>query len=139
VKTRRDWLARTSEPEDHRAELPGLPRQRRSRQAAAAVFRGAGIDREQRGPRNPRASRAQSHEKGGLQPLIAGVPSYPADARRRHVEGYADVEFTVTPQGTVEGAHVTASQPKGNLRRGRRRGRVALALPGGAKRAHRRR
>ena len=43
------------------------------------------------------------------------MPTYPADARRRHVEGYADVEFTVNAQGTVEGAHVTAAQPKGTF------------------------
>src|SRR5215831_12034826 len=54
-------------------------------------------------------------EKGGLEPLITGVPVYPADAQRRHVEGYADVEFTVNALGTVEGAHVTASQPKGTF------------------------
>jgi len=63
----------------------------------------------------PASNSGAQPEKGGLEPLITGVPAYPTDAQRRHVEGYADVEFTVTPLGTVEGAHVTASQPKGTF------------------------
>ena len=63
----------------------------------------------------PASNAGAEPEKGGLEPLIAGVPVYPTDAQRRHVEGYADVEFTVNALGTVEGAHVTASQPKGTF------------------------
>lgn len=63
----------------------------------------------------PASNSGAQPEKGGLEPLIAGVPTYPTDAQRRHVEGYADVEFTVNALGTVEGAHVTASQPKGTF------------------------
>jgi TonB family protein len=48
-----------------------------------------------------------------LQPLIAGEPQYPATARARRIEGHVDVEFTVTPEGTVEKPHVVASEPKG--------------------------
>jgi protein TonB len=100
---RRDWLARTSNPkiivqscQVCRDNGAAVPRLRSST------------------PPAPSASNAAAQpEKGGLEPLIAGVPVYPADARRRRVEGYADVEFTVNALGTVEGAHVTASQPKG--------------------------
>ena len=109
---RRDWPARTASPkiivqscqvcrDNGAAAVPGL------RSSAAAATRAAGAQ-----PANP--SGAQP-EKGGLEPLIASMPVYPADARRRRVEGYADVEFTVNALGTVEGAHVTASQPKGTF------------------------
>ncbi len=46
-----------------------------------------------------------------LRPLIAGVPTYPATALARGLRGYVDVEFTVTPAGTVENPHVVAAQP----------------------------
>ncbi len=102
---RRDWLARTSNPKiivqscqvcrDNGDTVPRL----RSSTPPAPSARDA----------------AAPPEKGGLEPLIAGMPVYPADARRRHIEGYADVEFTVNALGAVEGAHVTASQPKGTF------------------------
>jgi protein TonB len=63
----------------------------------------------------PASDSGAQPEKGGLQPLISGEPMYPTDALKGHVEGYADVEFTVNAAGTVEGAHVTASQPKGTF------------------------
>jgi TonB family protein len=111
---RRDWLARTSNPkiivqscqvcrDNGAAAVPGL----RSSAAAAARSSNSGAQPATRSGAQP--------EKDGLEPLIAGLPVYPADARRRHVEGYADVEFTVNALGTVEGAHVTASQPKGTF------------------------
>jgi protein TonB len=111
---RRDWLARTQNPkiivqscqvcrDASATAVPSL----RSSAAAAARASNAGTQ--------PASKPAADTDKGGLEPLIASVPAYPADARRRHIEGYADVEFTVTPLGTVEGAHVTASQPKGTF------------------------
>ena len=110
---RRDWLARTSNPKiivqscqvcrDNGAAA--APRLLRSTPAPSASGAAA----------QPASKSGADSEKGGLEPLIAGVPVYPADARRRHVEGYADVEFTVNALGTVEGAHVTASRPKGTF------------------------
>ena len=41
------------------------------------------------------------------------APSYPRGAERRGVEGYAVVEYTVAPDGTVENAQVVESQPEG--------------------------
>ena len=107
---RRDWPARTSSPkiivqscqvcrDNGEAAVPRL-----KSSAPAASNAGA----------QP-AGNSGSKEKNGLEPVIAGEPVYPADAQRRHVEGYADVEFTVNALGTVEGAHVTASQPKGTF------------------------
>jgi TonB family protein len=49
---------------------------------------------------------------GRLEPLIASVPEYPEAARARGVRGYVDVEFTVTPAGSVEGQHVVAAEPR---------------------------
>jgi len=110
---RRDWLARTSNPKIivqscqvcRDAGAAALPRLKSS--AAPASSAGSSAQ--------PAAKPASDAEKGGLEPLIASMPVYPADARRRHVEGYADVEFTVNAQGTVEGAHVTAAKPKGTF------------------------
>lgn len=108
---RRDWPARTASPkiivqscqvcrDNGEAAVPRL-------RTSTAGVRNAGAQ--------PASGSGAQAEKGGLQPLIAGVPVYPADARRRHVEGYADVEYTVNALGQVEGAHVTASQPKGTF------------------------
>lgn len=110
---RRDWLARTSNPkiivqscQVCRDNGEALPRLRSSTSPApSATSPGA----------QPAAKSGADSDKGGLEPLIAGVPAYPAEARRRRVEGYADVEFTVNAAGMVEGAHVTASQPKGTF------------------------
>lgn len=48
-----------------------------------------------------------------LEPLISSVPEYPAAAAARRLEGYVDLEFTVTPAGTVENARVTGARPRG--------------------------
>jgi len=61
----------------------------------------------------PRAAGGEAAK--AFEPLISSVAEYPADARRRRVEGYVDVEFTVNALGNVEGAHVAASQPKGTF------------------------
>jgi protein TonB len=39
------------------------------------------------------------------------VPEYPIAAARARQEGWVEVEFTVAPDGSVENAHVTASEP----------------------------
>jgi periplasmic protein TonB len=39
------------------------------------------------------------------------VPVYPIAAARNRQEGWVEVEFTVTPDGAVQNAHVTGSQP----------------------------
>jgi protein TonB len=39
------------------------------------------------------------------------VPVYPLAAARNRQEGWVEVEFTVTPEGSVQNAHVTGSQP----------------------------
>ena len=48
-----------------------------------------------------------------LRPLIEVTPAYPPAAQAQRVEGYVDVELTVTPLGDVETPRVTAAQPPG--------------------------
>jgi TonB family protein len=103
---RQDWLARTSSPKI----LVQSCQVCRDNGETAPLLRPAAAP-----ARAPAANSGAEPAKTGFEPLIAGVPQYPADARRRRVEGYAEVEFTVNALGTVEGAHVTASQPKGTF------------------------
>ena len=41
------------------------------------------------------------------------APEYPRGAERRNVEGYAIVQYNVTPDGTVVDATVVEAQPEG--------------------------
>ena len=56
--------------------------------------------------RDPLMGYAQS---GGLLPIVAVAPAYPARALTRHLEGYVVVEYTVTATGGVRDAFVVAS------------------------------
>jgi protein TonB len=44
-------------------------------------------------------------------PLVRVDPDYPPRARQRGIEGYVEIEFTITPVGTVADARVIGSQP----------------------------
>ena len=44
-------------------------------------------------------------------PLVRVDPDYPARARQQGIEGFVDVEFTITAAGTVQDARVIGSQP----------------------------
>lgn len=50
-------------------------------------------------------------ETRAAQAVSPAAPEYPLDAARNHQSGYATVEFTVNPDGSVGNAHVIASQP----------------------------
>ena len=64
-------------------------------------------------------------EAGGLEDLLFGLadlnappraiaaakPVYPAGAKRRGIEGFVEILFTITPQGRVEDIEVIASEP----------------------------
>jgi TonB family protein len=101
---RQNWLARTTNPKilvqscqvckDNGAGATAAPASRPQASTATPAAKDEG-------------------EAAGLQPLIAGVPEYPASALVRGARGYVDVEFTVNAAGMVEGAHVVASEPKG--------------------------
>ena len=45
------------------------------------------------------------------------APAYPARARDREIEGWVDLEFTVTKDGTTTGATVRAAEPAGTFDR----------------------
>lgn len=48
-----------------------------------------------------------------LIPVIEVSPQYPPAAAAGGIEGFAEVSYTVTPVGSVEGAAVTSSEPTG--------------------------
>lgn len=90
---RENWLARTTEP---RILV-------QSCQVCATGTAGTA-------PASPANPAASATEDTGLQPLIASVPEYPQSAGG--ARGYAEVEFTVTAAGTVEGSRVVAGEPR---------------------------
>jgi protein TonB len=59
-------------------------------------------------PPAPASAGGETHEVAVTSPP---VPVYPLAAARNRQEGWVDVEFTVGPDGSVDNAHVTASQP----------------------------
>lgn len=99
---REDWLARTTNP--------------RILVQSCQVCRDVGANAAPAAPARPAAA-AQSGEAdaqggGALEPLIAGVPEYPEAARARGLRGAVEVEFTVTPAGTVENPRVVSAEPR---------------------------
>lgn len=99
---RENWLARTTNP--------------RILVQSCQVCRDTGSGPAAAAPRATPTPTAvagdQPASDAGLQPLIASVPEYPAAALARGVRGYAEVEFTVTPTGTVENPRVVAAEPR---------------------------
>ncbi|HET9835422.1 MAG TPA: energy transducer TonB [Rhodanobacteraceae bacterium] len=51
-------------------------------------------------------------ETRAAQVVSPAAPEYPLEAARNRTSGYATVEFTVNPDGSVSNAHVIASQPR---------------------------
>lgn len=100
---RENWPARTTNP--------------RILVQSCQVCRDTGADQAEAAPRATpapaaAAGRAPADGSAGLQPLIAGVPEYPAAARAAALRGYVEVEFTVTPSGSVENPRVVAAEPR---------------------------
>jgi protein TonB len=48
---------------------------------------------------------------GDATPLVRVQPQYPYRAARQGIEGWVEVEFSITPLGTVKNLRVVASQP----------------------------
>ena len=57
----------------------------------------------------PAAPQGESRDVQGVTPI---APTYPAQAARNKQEGWVEVEFTVTADGRVENARVSASEPQ---------------------------
>jgi protein TonB len=49
----------------------------------------------------------------GLAPIVRIPPAYPMEARRKKIEGWAKVEFTVLEDGSVAEVTVRSAQPAG--------------------------
>jgi TonB family protein len=97
---REDWLARTTSP---RILV-------QSCQVCADAGRAASSTPAPLTPARAPRPDATADAEAGLQPLIASVPEYPQTAAG--ARGYAEVEFTVTPAGTIEGARVVRAEPR---------------------------
>ncbi len=52
-------------------------------------------------------------ETRAAQVISPAAPEYPIQAARNHQSGFATVEFTVNPDGSVSNAHVISSNPGG--------------------------
>lgn len=52
-------------------------------------------------------------ETRGAEVVSAAAAAYPMQAARNQTSGYAVVQFTVTADGSVSGAHVVAASPRG--------------------------
>jgi TonB family protein len=63
-------------------------------------------------PAGPTLEREQPRE-AELSPLISVAPKYPPAAASSRVEGFVEVNFTVTALGEVENASVSAAEPPG--------------------------
>ncbi len=48
-----------------------------------------------------------------VTPLVRIPPQYPMKARRRRIEGWVKLEFTITQEGTVEDIRVVEAHPSG--------------------------
>jgi protein TonB len=75
---------------------------------------------------HPELSLAGGPSLGGMStdsdvvPLVRVAPSYPPRAQARGIEGWVHLEFTITPQGTVDDIVVLDSDPKGYFERAAR-------------------
>ena len=57
------------------------------------------------------AAPAAGGETHAAEVLKTSPPEYPADAARKRQEGWVEIEFTVTPDGTVANASVVSAEP----------------------------
>jgi len=57
------------------------------------------------------APAAPAGETRSAELVKSAAPEYPREAFIKHTEGWVEVEFTVTPEGTVTNATVASAQP----------------------------
>jgi len=56
-------------------------------------------------------ARADGSGERDVLPLVRVDPDYPERAKQQRIEGWVDVEFTISPAGTVKDPRVIAAQP----------------------------
>ncbi len=71
----------------------------------------AGVNADLVAARDKLQQRAQVVGAGSLKRIRTVEPSYPREAKANNVNGWVDLEFTVTQQGSVADIRVTGSQP----------------------------
>lgn len=62
-------------------------------------------------PRPEPSPKPAGGETRAAQVVSPAAPDYPIEAARNRTSGYATVEFTVNPDGSVSNAHIIAAQP----------------------------
>lgn len=82
--------------------------------AAAPSLQGLTAQAAPAAPSAPAASAAQSAPSNDAEviPLNDVMPIYPDSARRRGIEGYVKLAFTITHEGKVENVRVVESSPE---------------------------
>lgn len=63
-------------------------------------------------PVTPRPTPKMAGESRAAVVVAPAAPAYPIEAARNQTSGYAVVEFTVSPDGSVENPHVIESSPR---------------------------
>jgi len=85
-------LAKNMNPGDAVGEIIPMVDTGMELEKATSLGTGAGSDRD-------------------IVPLVRVDPEYPPRARQQGIEGWVDLEFTISPVGTVQDAFVMESQP----------------------------
>ncbi|MGH8146735.1 MAG: energy transducer TonB [Rhodanobacteraceae bacterium] len=97
------------------AEAEKAAQEAAAAKAAAAAAEAAKAEVASRKPARPVAPPPPPKPVGvthGAKVVSMASPQYPVEAARNQTSGYAVVQFTVEPNGSVKNAHVINSQPR---------------------------
>jgi protein TonB len=117
VRLRRDTTPETKEREKPERALPEQQPPPPEMNVAESLAPGEGVsDIVPMVDTGTELASATSLGAGGssdreVVPLVRIEPEYPERAKQQRIEGYVDVEFTITAAGTVSDARVIGSQP----------------------------
>lgn len=117
VRLRRDTTPETKEREKPQREVPEQQPPPPEMNLAQSLNPGEGVqDIIPMVDTGTQLAEATSLGVGGgsdrdIVPLVRVDPDYPPRARQQGIEGYVDVEFTISPVGTVQDARVIGAQP----------------------------
>jgi protein TonB len=117
VRLRRDTTPETKEREKPQREVPEQQPPPPEMNMAQSLNPGEGVGEiVPMVDTSAQLEQATSLGAGGsgdrdVVPLVRVDPEYPPRARQQGVEGYVDVEFTISPAGTVQDPRVLEAQP----------------------------